>query len=430
MNLDDDASLNNIQMFRDDDGILRAKGRLEIADNLPSDVRHPIILLKDHPFTRKIMESIHRKLGHPGYQRLMSEVRQKYWIIGLSTLARSVYSQCVLCKRRKQPLCEQIMGQLPSFRTDVGTTPFTNTAVDLFGPVKVKIARKTVDKAYGCLFTCLTSRAVHTELVMEESTDHFLMALRRFASIRGWPKIMYSDNGTNFVGSQAYLREMIENWDIQKIQHDCSENNTTFEWKFNCPTASHMNGAVESLVKSVRKAIDGAFGFASYSQSQWATILHEASYLVNSRPLYPSSENVLDAPPITPNTLLLGHGIVIPQPEKQEKVNPRHLNNSVQSRIQLFWEQWLRHFAPNLLVRNKWFHSRENLVAGDLCLILDPHHPRALWKMALVEETMPNEDGHVRRVKVRTATGFYERPVHKLCLIATKDELATQMKDK
>ena len=88
---------------------------------------------------------------------------------------------------------------------------------------------------------------------------------------------------------------------------------------------SRMNGAVESLIKSIKKAVDGTFGFASYTQSQWMTILYETSNLVNSRPLYPSSDDILDAPPITPNTLLLGHGLIVPQSEKQDVVNPRHL---------------------------------------------------------------------------------------------------------
>ena len=210
-----------------------------------------------------------------------------------------------------------------------------------------------------------------------------------------WPKMIYSDNGTNFVGSQAFLREMIQTWNTSKIQHNCSENGTTFEWQFNCPSASHMNGAVESLIKSIKKAVDGAFGFASYTQSQWITIQYETSNLVNSQPQYPSSDDILDAPPITPNTLLLGHGLIVPQPEKQDVVNPRHLYNAVQHRIQLLWEQWMRHFAPTLVPRDKWFHTCDNLDVGDLCIILDPHHPRALWKLALVEELIPSMDGLV-----------------------------------
>ena len=93
------------------------------------------------------------------------------------------------------------------------------------------------------------------------------------------------------------------------------------------------------------------------------------------------------------------------------------------SAFQLFWEQWIRYYAPTLVARDKWFHSRENLAVGDLCIILDPQHPRAQWKLALIEELIPSADGRIRKVIIRTSTGFYERPIHKLCLIATKDQL-------
>ena len=43
--------------------------------------------------------------------------------------------------------------------------------------------------------------------------------------------------------------------------------------------------------------------------------------------------------------------------------------------------------------------------------------------MGLVLETYPGEDGLVRKAKIKTATSVYDRPIHKLCLIATKEEL-------
>ena len=84
---------------------------------------------------------------------------------------------------------------------------------------------------------------------------------------------------------------------------------------------------------------------------------------------------------------------------------------------------------PHLLERNKWFHPRKNLQPGDLVLLVKPgpggtYAPRALWEKAVVVETFPGQDGLVRKVRVKTATGEYERPIHKMCLIATKGELA------
>ena len=72
-----------------------------------------------------------------------------------------------------------MMASLPKERLALCEPPFTNASVDYFGPMYVKRGRVT-EKRWGCLFTCLTTRAVHLELAGDMSTDSFSMALRRF----------------------------------------------------------------------------------------------------------------------------------------------------------------------------------------------------------------------------------------------------------
>ena len=57
-------------------------------------------------------------------------------------------------------------------------------------------------KRFGCIFTCLRTRAVHIEVAHTLSTDSFIDALQRFIGRRGKPEIVYSDNGTHFVGAE------------------------------------------------------------------------------------------------------------------------------------------------------------------------------------------------------------------------------------
>ena len=131
--------------------------------------------------------------------------------------------------------------------------------------------------------------------------------------------------------------------------------------------------------------------------------LAEVTCLINQRPLYPSSNGIWESPPITPNDLLIGNHFPPPMPEVESKVNPRHLMRSTEKRVQEFWKCWMKYFAPNLLPRNKWFRKRENLRKGDLVLEFEPT-PRTTWKMRLVLETYPGEDGLVRKAKIKTAT--------------------------
>ena len=94
------------------------------------------------------------------------------------------------------------MGNLPECRLEPGRV-FMNTGVDYFGPMIIKERRSEV-KVYGCLFVCMANRACHLELVNDLSTDHFIMALKRFFR-RGTPQRIYSDNGSNFVGANNEL---------------------------------------------------------------------------------------------------------------------------------------------------------------------------------------------------------------------------------
>lgn len=79
--------------------------------------------------------------------------------------------------------------------------------------------------------------------------------------------------------------------------------------------------------------------------------------------------------------------------------------------------------APDLLPRDKWFHHRYDLCVGDLVIEIEPNVKRGKWKMAVISEVFPGSDGHVRRVRIKTAGGLFDRPVQKLCLIATNDYL-------
>ena len=106
------------------------------------------------------------------------------------------------------------MSPLPRERIDIGSKPFTNTGVDYFGPITVKLNRKTrlnqaTSKRYGVIFTCLTIRAAHIELAGDLSTDSFILALKRLNARRGNVQIIRWDNGTNFVGAEKELRTAI-----------------------------------------------------------------------------------------------------------------------------------------------------------------------------------------------------------------------------
>ena len=66
------------------------------------------------------------------------------------------------------------------------SAPFTCNGLDCFGPIYIQ-AESSKEKVWVCLFTCVTVRAIHLELVKDMTAEQFLLALRRFIATRGKP---------------------------------------------------------------------------------------------------------------------------------------------------------------------------------------------------------------------------------------------------
>ena len=51
-------------------------------------------------------------------------------------------------------------------------------------------------------------KSVHLELVSDLTTDTFIAALHRFIARRGYPSLIWSNHGTNFVGATRELKQL------------------------------------------------------------------------------------------------------------------------------------------------------------------------------------------------------------------------------
>ena len=54
---------------------------------------------------------------------------------------------------------------------------------------------------------------------------------------------------------------------------------------------------------------------------------------------------------------------------------------------------------------------------GDVIGIWDNQLPRNQWIRERISAVYPEADGRVRVADMKTATGTYRRPVHKLCIL-------------
>ena len=172
------SSLFHLDPFLDENSVLRVGGRIKHA-MVSFDVKHPIILPSKNHVTELIVQHHHERINHQGRGMTLNDLHSHgYWIIGDSSVVATYISKCVTCRKLRGALQEQNMADIPEDRLEPAP-PFTNCAVDLFGPLHIKEGRKEL-KRYGVLFTCMSSRAIHLETANSLETDSFIQSLCRF----------------------------------------------------------------------------------------------------------------------------------------------------------------------------------------------------------------------------------------------------------
>ena len=216
---------------------------------------------------------------------------------------------------------------------------------------------------------------------------------------------------------------MVKNLDWHDIQQRCLTTGNGTEWNFSPASAPWYNGAVEALVKSVKKALNVAVGENILSFSELQTCMFEASELVNQHPIGNHPTDPSDGVYLSPNDLLLGRASsCIPQGPFQEATSNKHRFEFMQQIVNTFWKRWVREVFPSLVVCPKWHTERRNLLKGDVVLLQDDNALRGKWKKAVVEEAVISADGKVRHVTVRYRTPgnveiVVQRAVQRLVLL-------------
>ena len=311
------------------------------------------LLPSKHPATRLFMQRAHQAGGHRGRDATLARFRMHYWTPQGSKLARLVKISCQLCKLRDAKFLEQPMGLLPEARLKPAPA-FNHVMLDLFGPYTVRgeVQKRTSGKAYGVMFTDLAMRAVHIEAVFGYDTSNFLMALSRFASLRGWPEKIYSDPGSQLVGAERELKEAWQRIDRELKRRDSAQNGST--WEFGPADSPWHQGAVESLIKAAKHAIHFSVSNQRLSVPEFLTVCCEVSNLLNERHIgvKPSVDSVINV--LTPNSLLLGRATASnPLGWQPYETNIATRYDLVQSVVEDFWKRWTELYAPALVVQRK-----------------------------------------------------------------------------
>ncbi|XP_011171119.1 uncharacterized protein LOC105203893 [Solenopsis invicta] len=244
------------------------------------------------------------------------------------------------------------MGQLPRARVSAPARAFLHCGVDFAGPVATRASSGrgiASRKGYIAVFICLSTRAVHLELVGGYSTSAFLDAYSRFCARRGLPTDVYSDNGTSFISADKELTKVYSD----TLRGPDFLNRTASDrvsWHFMPPHASHFGGLWEAGVRSVKHHLRRILGSHTLTFEELATLLCRIEACLNSRPLGPLTDSFDELAPLTPGHFLIGSEITTsPEPSvlhlKENRLSQWQL---IRQLTEKFWRIWQMDYINTL----------------------------------------------------------------------------------
>ena len=204
--------------------------------------------------------------------------------------------------------------------------------------------------------------------------------------------------------------------DKAKIQERFTS--TYQKWTFITPTASHMGGAWESLIKTVKSCLNQMLTTKTPNHEMLVTLMAEAENIVNSRPLtYISLESANDEA-LTPNHFLFGSSNAMTTiGETTQRDLTLNDWRALQEMTKHFWHRFVLEYMPDLTRRKKWFKPVKPIKVGDVVLNIDERNPRNEWPKGIVEEVIVAKDGAIRQAVVKFEKNILRRPVSKLAIL-------------
>ncbi|XP_035205246.1 uncharacterized protein LOC118180232, partial [Stegodyphus dumicola] len=259
---------------------------------------------------------------------------------------------------------------------------FEVTDIDLCGPLILK----NKNKDWVVLFTCAVYRCVHLELMTSVSTGCFIQAFCRFIARRGRPSTVYSDNGTNFVGTSALLKKV--DW----VKVIAQETLHPITWKFIPPTAAWWGGWWERLIRTTKNLIVRVLGQAAVNYEELLTVICDVEAVINCRPLTYVSNDSEDLLPLTPSMFL--QDIKVSGTADLDALDRNKLL-ARQRFCQELREQFRSRFRKEYLGQLVQKHGQTDceLKVGDIVLIGCENLKRVNWPIARVQELCTSRDG-------------------------------------
>ena len=356
-----------------------------------------------------IMMWAHNK-DHAGRDTTVVTATQFAWIVGAKKLAAKITQLCVRCRFLRRQLEGQKMAPLPP-RLTVPCPPFTNVAIDLLGPFKLKkmggskVTRgnQGTIKGWALLVLCQNVKAVKLYLIEGYATCNFLMAYDQHVADHGNPTFIHSDRGSQLVCAAKEVEQPEFDW--KEIER---ETDPRSKWIF-CPSGCQFrNGGAEAFVKKTKRTLNIMYADRGLNYQEMNTALKKVSSVLNSRPISAtcSSKGVIDPDfitALTPNMMLLGRANCdIPTRKYEDSSSSMARVAYVEEVVAAWWCQHKVQDFAGLVPTQKWREERRCMQKGDIVLIWYSSKSKAGdYRLGRIVWTEVDDDGLVRTVGVK-----------------------------
>ena len=177
------------------------------------------------------------------------------------------------------------------------------------------------------MFACHSSRAIHLELMMDRTSESFILAIKRMSNRRSMPLIIHSDNASEFITTKNHVTDLFKILNTAQT-HKELQNKYNIKWYHSTARSPAHNGVIERIVQTVKKPLYKVLNGRQFTENELYTILTDIEATSNMRPLTVTSENPDDNNiiPITLCHLTIGSAIrpfpseIYSHEEKERKI--------------------------------------------------------------------------------------------------------------
>ena len=350
----------------------------------------------------RVTEAAHREDHRLTVRDVTARVRRTVYVPGGNRLAKAVCNRCMVCRCNKRTLSKQIMGDLPLEKLS-GAAPFVFTALDMFGPWKVRelAGGRRFLKCWGVMFCCLSTKAVCILACPGYDAATFGTTYRRFTSIYNDPTTVFTDHGPQILAHAGAGQDL----SLREVAEEAGKRGT--EWIFAPKACSWRNGQAEVCIRLARHTLSHLLASADPLDfhSLDATFL-EVAAIMNRRPIAVRYASADDWHAISPSDVLLGRAHwrrpdLSDLPHLPQDLAIQRALSHQQEVVAAWREQWLAQALPEMIPRTAWKQEHRSAKVGDIGhIIYKSSLGKSAYRLCKIVTVSPDSHGVVRTCTV------------------------------